>query len=72
MLFQVLILKQSVAEHWIITGGMFAVLLGLMVFMEGLKLGLMPFGEIIGNNLPKKSKLGVMLFIAFLLGIGVT
>ena len=72
MLFQVLILKQSVAEHWIITGGMFAVLLGLMVFMEGLKLGLMPFGEIIGNNLPKKSKLGVVLFIAFLLGIGVT
>ncbi len=72
MLFQVLILKQSVAEHWIITGGMIAVMIGLMVFMEGLKLGLMPFGEIIGNNLPKKSKLGVVLLIAFLLGIGVT
>ena len=43
-----------------------------MIFMEGLKLGLMPFGEIIGNTLPKKSKLGVVLLIAFLLGIGVT
>ncbi len=72
MLFQVLILKQSVAEHWIITGGMIAVMIGLMIFLEGLKLGLMPFGEIIGHNLPKKSKLGVVLFIAFLLGIGVT
>jgi hypothetical protein len=43
-----------------------------MVFMEGLKLGLMPFGEIIGTNLPKKSPLPVVLLIAFLLGIGVT
>jgi hypothetical protein len=32
----------------------------------------MPFGEVIGNTLPKKSGLGVVLFIAFLLGIGVT
>ncbi len=43
-----------------------------MIFMEGLKLGLMPFGEVIGNNLPKKSRLPVVLLIAFLLGIGVT
>ena len=71
-LFQVLILRQNVLEHWVITAGLVAVILGLMIFMEGLKLGLMPFGEVIGNNLPKKSRLGVVLFIAFLLGIGVT
>ena len=71
-LFQVLILRQNVLEHWVITAGLVAVILGLMIFMEGLKLGLMPFGEVIGNNLPKKSSLGVVLFIAFLLGIGVT
>ena len=59
-------------DHWVITGGMLAVIIGLMIFMEGLKLGLMPFGETIGNTLPKKSPLGVVLFIAFLLGIGVT
>ena len=56
----------------LITGGLGAVILGLMVFMEGLKLGLMPFGEVIGTNLPKKSPLPVVLLIAFLLGIGVT
>jgi hypothetical protein len=72
LLFQVLILRQSVMDIWIITGGMVAVIIGLMVFMEGLKLGLMPFGEVIGNNLPKKSKLAVVLSITFLLGIGVT
>ena len=71
-LFQILILRQGVNDQWIISAGLIAVILGLMIFMEGLKLGLMPFGEIIGNTLPKKSKLGVVLLIAFLLGIGVT
>ncbi len=71
-LFQILILRQSVLDHWVISAGLIAVILGLMIFMEGLKLGLMPFGEIIGHTLPKKSKLGVVLLIAFLLGIGVT
>lgn len=71
-LFQVLILRQNVLEHGVITAGLVAVILGLMIFMEGLKLGLMPFGEVIGHTLPKKSRLGVVLLIAFLLGIGVT
>jgi hypothetical protein len=71
-LFQILILRQSVQEAVLITGGLAAVIVGLMVFMEGLKLGLMPFGEVIGSNLPKKSPLPVVLLIAFLLGIGVT
>jgi len=72
ILFQILILRQPVQEAFLITGGLGAVIIGLMVFMEGLKLGLMPFGEVIGTNLPKKSPLPVVLLIAFLLGIGVT
>lgn len=71
-LFQLLILRQTVADSWIISAGLFAVIVGLMLFMEGLKLGLMPFAEEIGDNLPKKSTLPVVLTIAFLLGIGVT
>ena len=72
MIFQLLILRQTVLDQWIIMGGILAVILGLMIFMEGLKLGLMPFGELIGHNLPRKSSLKVVLLIAFLLGIGVT
>lgn len=71
-LFQVFILRQNVLEHGVITAGLLAVILGLMIFLEGLKLGLMPFGEVIGNTLPKKSRLEVVLLITFLLGIGVT
>lgn len=71
-LFQVLILRQPVLDASIISAGLLAVIVGLMFFMEGLRLGLMPFGEVIGNKLPQKSTLPVVLFIAFLLGIGVT
>jgi hypothetical protein len=72
ILFQLLILRQVVTDSWIITGGLFSVIIGLMLFMEGLKLGLMPLGESLGNGLPSKSPLPVVLTIAFLLGVGVT
>ncbi len=71
-LFQILFLRQLVEDSWVITGGLFAVIAGLMFFMEGLKLGLMPFGTVIGNQLPRKSPLPLVLFITLLLGIGVT
>lgn len=71
-LFQILILRHVVEDPWSITGGLFAVVVGLMFFMEGLKLGLMPFGRVIGSNLPRKSSLPVVLGITLLLGIGVT
>jgi hypothetical protein len=71
-LFQLLILRQVVEDSLLITGGLFAVIIGLMIFMEGLARGLMPFGEIIGSTLPRKSPLPVVLFITLLLGIGVT
>ena len=71
-LFQILFLQHMVEDSWIIAGGLFAVIAGLMFFMEGLQLGLMPFGTVIGSQLPRKSPLPLVLFIALLLGIGVT
>ena len=70
--FQILILQQPVAGALSITVGLVAVIIGLMFFMEGLAVGLMPFGETIGSTLPTRSPLPVVLTIAFLLGIGVT
>lgn len=70
--FQMLILRQIVTDSGIIAAGMLAVIFGLMLFMEGLKVGLMPFGKSLGSTLPAKSSLPVVLLITFLLGIGVT
>ncbi len=71
-LFQILFLQHMVEDSWVITGGLFAVITGLMFFTEGLQLGLMPFGTIIGSQLPRKSPMPLVLFITMLLGIGVT
>ncbi|MFZ0470370.1 MAG: DUF1538 domain-containing protein [Thiogranum sp.] len=71
-LFQILFLRYAVEDSWVITGGLFAVIVGLMFFMEGLQLGLMPFGTVIGSQLPRKSPLPLVLFVTLLLGIGVT
>ncbi|MBN4060686.1 DUF1538 domain-containing protein [bacterium AH-315-I20] len=72
ILFQTIILNQSVSEPVQILLGLMAVIIGLMLFMEGLSKGLMPFGETIGHNLPAKVSLPIVLTVAFLLGIGVT
>jgi len=72
ILFQTLVLNQMINEPVKILLGLAAVVLGLMLFMEGLSKGLMPFGETIGHNLPAKVSLPTVLLIAFLLGIGVT
>jgi hypothetical protein len=71
-LFQILFLRHLVDDAWLVTGGIFAVIVGLMLFMEGLKIGLMPFGTIIGEQLPRKLPLSLVLVITLMLGIGVT
>jgi len=72
ILFQLFILRQSIDQSTSVTLGLVAVIIGLMLFMEGLKLGLMPLGETIGNTLPTQSPLYVVLTVVFLLGVGVT
>ena len=72
ILFQLFILRQDLTDSQVIMAGLISVIIGLMMFMEGLKVGLMPFGETIGNSLPTKSPLYVVLTVTFLLGIGVT
>jgi hypothetical protein len=70
--FQVLALGRPVADGLAIGLGIGLVVLGLMFFMEGLRLGLMPFGEAIGAQLPLKASLGVVLLFAFMTGLGAT
>lgn len=72
VIFQLFILRQELSGASAISVGLLAVILGLMFFMEGIKQGLMPFGELIGNTLPKKVSLSLVLSVAFVLGIGVT
>lgn len=72
ILFQLLVLQVPIVYSLMIATGLGMVAVGLMFFMEGLRLGLMPLGEVIGTVLPTSSKLPIILLFAFLLGIGAT
>ncbi len=72
VLFQLIILRQPVEAAMLLVGGLTAVIVGLALFMEGLNVGLMPFGTLIGDKLPRKASMPVMLAIIAILGVGVT
>ncbi|MEM6545007.1 MAG: DUF1538 domain-containing protein [Pseudomonadota bacterium] len=72
ILFQLFVLQVPIVYSFMIAIGIGVVAIGLMFFMEGLRLGLMPLGEIIGTVLPTRSALPVILLFAFLLGMGAT
>ncbi len=72
VLFLRLVLQMPVMEASVIAVGLAVVVLGLAFFMEGILLGLMPLGEVIGLRLPQKRGLVTILGFALILGIGAT
>ena len=72
LLFQILILRVAIANASVITLGLLLVIMGLSFFMEGLFIGIMPLGEVIGIKLPQKSNLLVIMIFSFILGFGAT
>ena len=66
--FQTIILKIGISEASVIAIGVGLVVIGLAVFMEGLFLGLMRLGALVGSGLPRKSPLAVVLAFGLLLG----
>ncbi|MDX1733329.1 MAG: DUF1538 domain-containing protein [Halioglobus sp.] len=72
IVFQLLVLQLPISYALMIGVGILVVATGLMFFMEGLRLGLMPLGEEIGSVLPRHSRMPVILVFAFLLGVGAT
>ena len=72
ILFQSMILGMPIYEAGVISVGIGLVILGLAFFLEGLFLGIMPLGEILGIKLPLKSGLFTIIAFSFILGFGAT
>jgi len=72
VLFQLVVLRLPIIFSLTIALGLLIVVVGLTFFMEGLRLGLMPFGETIGAILPRNSRMPLIMVFAFLLGVGAT
>ncbi|MDY6904420.1 MAG: DUF1538 domain-containing protein [Thermodesulfobacteriota bacterium] len=70
--FQGLVLRQPLPDFFnVLTGGVLVVL-GLMLFVEGLEMGLFPIGETMAQALARKGSLFWLLAFAFLLGFSTT
>ena len=70
--FQIFVLKQPFPNLEEILPGLFFVVLGLMLFVEGLEIGLFPIGENLSYALAKKGSVFWLLSFSFLLGFSTT
>ncbi|NSW85099.1 MAG: DUF1538 domain-containing protein [Syntrophobacteraceae bacterium] len=52
--------------------GALMVMAGLSLFLHGVKTGLLPLGELVGAEMPKRASFAFMLLLAFILGFVVT
>ncbi len=70
--FQALALRSTLLDTESVALGILAVIIGLTFFMEGVKVGLMPFAENVGFHMPGRMHPSVLLLFSLLLGVAVT
>lgn len=70
--FQSVIIRQPLPQTGEVIFGFVFVIVGLMLFVEGLEIGLFPIGEALAYALAKKGSLFWLMVFAFLLGFSTT
>jgi hypothetical protein len=70
--FQGLVLKQPLPNLMQVVFGGLLVVLGLMLFVQGLEMGLFPIGEAMAHSLARKGSIFWLLAFSFLLGFSTT
>ena len=70
--FQTVVIRQPFPEVGEVIFGVLIVIIGLMIFIEGLEIGLFPIGESMAYALAKKGSLFWLMFFSFSLGFSTT
>jgi len=70
--FQLVVLQQPIPNLFSLLGGTLLVVIGLALFVQGLKLGLFPLGENMARDFAGKGSIFWLLLFAFALGFGTT
>lgn len=70
--FQLVVIRQPFPEVWEVIAGSLFVVVGLMLFVEGLEMGLFPIGESLAYALAKKGSLVWLMLFSFALGFSTT
>ncbi len=70
--FQLAVVRQPIPDFLELLWGTFLVLLGLTLFVQGLKIALFPIGEAMARDFAAKGSVWWLLVFAFALGFGTT
>lgn len=70
--FQIVVIQQPFPHIWEVVIGSIFVIVGLMLFIEGLEIGLFPIGETLAYALSKKGSLFWLIVFSFALGFSTT
>jgi len=70
--FQLIVLREPIPNLFDLAVGTVMVVIGLTLFVQGLKLGLFPIGETMAWDFARKGSLFWLLAFAFCLGFGTT
>lgn len=70
--FQLAVLRQPLPDLLNLLGGVLMVVIGLALFVQGLRIGLFPIGEAMARDFAYSSNPVALLAFAFLLGFGTT
>lgn len=70
--FQIIVIQQPFPQVWEVVIGSIFVVVGLMLFIEGLEIGLFPIGETLAYALSKKGSLFWLMIFSFALGFSTT
>ena len=70
--FQSVVIRQPFPELGEVIFGILFVIVGLMLFIEGLEMGLFPIGEAMAHSLARKGSVFWLLCFAFALGFSTT
>ena len=70
--FQLVVLRQPIPNFAELVIGTLLVVVGLTLFVHGLKTGLFPIGESMAHDFARKGSLSWLLLFAFCLGFGTT
>jgi hypothetical protein len=70
--FQIVVIRQPLPNFVDVVVGGVLVVFGLMLFVQGLEMGLFPIGEAMAQALARKGSLLWLLIFAFLLGFSTT
>ena len=70
--FKAIVFRKPFTANWVVVLGAQIVVVGLMLFIEGLEMGLFPIGEALAYALARKGSLFWLVVFAFALGFSTT